>query len=231
MRSPRRTAQPSVSEVQVVVIAKEPLPGTVKTRLCPPLTSAQAADVAAAALADTLEVVARTNCRARVVAFEGRPDGWVPGGFSVVPQRRGSFGERLDGAIVDAWERTECPVLLIGMDTPQVSVAHLEGAAAALLSPGVGAVLGPADDGGYWLIGTRRPAPGMFAGVPMSTDRTASLQRKRLECLGLSCTLVNGLRDVDTIADAHAVADLVPHSSFAATLRACVDMARESSPA
>jgi hypothetical protein len=112
-----------------------------------------------------------------------------------------------------------------------VKVADLECAAAALLSPGVDAVLGPADDGGYWLIGTRKPVPGMFAEVPMSTDRTASLQRKRLDFLGLSCTFINGLRDVDTIADAHAVADLVPHSSFAATLRACVDAAREPSPA
>jgi hypothetical protein len=217
--------------VQVVVIAKEPLPGTVKTRLCPPLTSAQAAGVAAAALADTLGVVARTDCRARVVAFDGSPGGWVPSGFIVVPQRAGGFGERLDGAIADAWERTDCPVLLIGMDTPQVSVADLECAAAALLSPGVDAVLGPAEDGGYWLIGTRRPVPGMFAEVPMSTDRTASLQRKRFEGLGLSHTLIHGLRDVDTIADAHAVADLVPHSSFAATLDACVGAVTEPSPA
>ena len=85
---------------------------------------------------------------------------------------------------MDAWEHTDCPVLLIGMDTPQVSVADLECAAVALLSPGVDAILGPADDGGYWLIGTRRPVPGMFAEVPMSTDRTAFLQRKRLEFSG-----------------------------------------------
>jgi hypothetical protein len=217
--------------VQVVVVAKEPLPGLVKTRLCPPLTAVQAAGVAAAALADTLEVVARTSCLARVVAFEGSPEGWVPRGFSVVPQRAGGFGERLDGAIVDAWERTECPVLLIGMDTPQVKVADLECAAAALLAPGVDAILGPADDGGYWLIGTRRPVRGMFAEVPMSTDRTAALQLKRLESLGLSCSLIGGLRDVDTIADAHVVADLVPRSSFAMTLRASLHATMEPSSA
>ena len=118
--------------------------------------------MAAAALADTLEVVGGSDCRATVVAFEGESDGWVPGRFVVVPQRRGGFGERLAGAIDDAWERTECPMLLIGMDTPQVTVTDLERAAAALLSPGVDAVLGPADDGGYWLIGLRSPAPGVF---------------------------------------------------------------------
>ena len=69
----------ALAEVQVVVIAKEPLAGTVKTRLCPPLTASEAAHVAAAALADTLEVVGSSNCRSTVVAFEGESDGWVPG--------------------------------------------------------------------------------------------------------------------------------------------------------
>jgi rSAM/selenodomain-associated transferase 1 len=226
--SQRSTA---LGEVQVVVVAKEPLAGTVKTRLCPPLTSSEAASVAAAALADTLEVVGLSNCRATVVAFEGESDGWVPGGFIVVPQRRGGFGERLAGAMDDAWGRTRCPVLLIGMDTPQVTVSDLELAAAALLSPGVDAVLGAADDGGYWLIGVRRPEPGMFADVPMSTDHTASDQRRRLETLGLACRVIHGLRDVDTIADARAVAELVPNSSFATALRACAHHAAESNPA
>ena len=177
----------ALAEVQVVVIAKEPLAGTVKTRLCPPLTASEAARVAAAALADTLEVVGSSSCRSTVVAFEGESDGWVPGGFDVVPQRRGGFGERLAGAIDDAWERTECPVLLIGMDTPQVTVTDLGRAAAALLSPGVDAVLGPADDGGYWLIGLRRPEPGVFDDVPMSTDHTAvgSTQTTRNTGVGL----------------------------------------------
>jgi uncharacterized protein len=221
----------AVLNVQVVVIAKEPRPGAVKTRLSPPLTPGEAASVAGAALKDTLEVVARTNLRARVVAFEGRSDRWVPSGFTVVPQRRGGFGDRLAGAIQDAWERTPCPILLIGMDTPQVSAADLELAAEDLLSPGVDAVLGPADDGGYWVIGTRHPVPGMFAGVPMSTDRTAVAQRHRLGDLGLRCSLVRGLRDVDTMSDARAVAKLVPHSCFAAALRACACTATEPSPA
>jgi hypothetical protein len=220
-----------VLNVQVVVIAKEPRPGAVKTRLSPPLTPGEAAAVAGAALKDTLEVVACTNLRARVVAFEGRHDGWVPSGYTVVPQRRGAFGARLAGAIEDAWERTPCPILLIGMDTPQVSVADLEVAATALLAPGVDAVLGPADDGGYWIIGTRRPVPGMFAGVPMSTNRTAAAQLHQLDELGLRCSPVRGLRDVDTMSDAQAVAELVPNSFFAAAVRACACTAAEPSPA
>ena len=225
------TGGTALSEVQVVVIAKEPLAGTVKTRLCPPLTSSEAASVAAAALADTLQVVGGSQCRAPVVAFEGESDGWVPGGFVVVPQRRGGFGERLAGAIDDAWERMGCPVLLVGMDTPQVTVSDLELAAAALPSPGSDAVLGPADDGGYWLIGVHQPEPGMFADVPMSTDHTASDQLRRLETLGLVCRVIHALRDVDTISDAHAVAKLVPNSSFAASLRACAHSSAELNPA
>jgi hypothetical protein len=109
-------------------------------------------------------------------------------------------------------------------------VADLELAAAALLSPGVATVLGPADDGGYWLIGARHPEPGMFAGVPMSTDHTAAAQLRRLGALGLRCSPVAGLRDVDTVSDAWAVAELVPHSSFAAALRACACTVTEWSP-
>jgi rSAM/selenodomain-associated transferase 1 len=216
-----------LSEVQVVVIAKEPLAGKVKTRLCPPLTPSEAARVAAAALEDTLAVVGASNCRAKVVAFEGESDDWVPGGFLVVPQRQGGLGERLAGALDDAWERNGCPILLIGMDTPQVSLSDLVSAAAALLSPGVDAVLGPAGDGGYWLIGVRRPEPGMFAHVPMSTDHTAADQLRRLEALGLTCRVIHERRDVDTMSDARAVAEMVPNSSFAATLRACALTAAE----
>ncbi len=226
-------AQPvaALGDVQVVVIAKEPLAGAVKTRLCPPLTPVEAARVAAAALADTLDVVRQSNCRARVVAFEGESDQWVPGEFIVVPQRQGPFGERLAGAIDDAWAGYGFPMLLIGMDTPQVCVSDLERAAAALLAPGVDAVLGPADDGGYWLIGVRRPEPGMFADVAMSTDHTASDQLGRLGALGLRCTVIHRLRDVDTVSDACAVAELAPNTSFAVTLRACAFNAVEPNSA
>ena len=71
-----------------------------------------------------------------------------------------------------------------------------------MLAPGVDTVLGPANDGGYWLIGTRVPVAGMFAGVPMSTDHTAAAQLRRLHTLGLTCSLLPTLRDVDTFADA-----------------------------
>ena len=91
------------------------------------------------------------------MALEGRPGPWVPPGCDIVVQRTGTFGERLAGAIDDAWSLHPLPVLLIGMDTPQLTTWLVEGAARALLAPGVDTVLGPANDGGYWLIGTRAP--------------------------------------------------------------------------
>jgi rSAM/selenodomain-associated transferase 1 len=223
------TAGRQVLDAQVVVIAKEPKPGQVKTRLSPPLTEAEAATVAQASLIDTLGAVRDTAVRARVLALEGRPGAWVPGGITVVPQRRGPFGERLAGAIEDAWALAPWPVLLVGMDTPQVRATDLEHAARTLFTPGIDTVLGPAEDGGYWLLGTRRPVQTMFAGIPMSTAQTAAAQLRRFEALGLSCAFVPALRDVDTIFDATAVADLAPGSAFAKALRACTT--RESSPA
>ena len=219
--SPSTGPRAAALAIQVVVIAKEPRPGAVKTRLCPPLTPVQAAALASAALADTCDVVGATPVRRRVVALEGRPGSWLPEDWEVVVQRSGTFGQRLAGAIEDSWDAAPLPILLIGMDTPQLDQRLLESAARALLRPGVDAVLGPAHDGGYWLLGTRAPVAGMFDGVPMSTDHTGAAQLRRLDQLGLHRTVVPPLRDVDTIADARAVAAAAPHTRFACVLSAC----------
>jgi uncharacterized protein len=215
-------------DFQVVIMAKAPVPGAVKTRLCPPLTLEQAAAVAAAALVDTAAAVAASGARRRVLALEGTPGRWVPPGFAVIGQRPGEFGARLAGAIDDAWTRDPLPVLVVGMDTPQLDAATLDRAAETLWGDGPtgggdSAVLGPAEDGGYWIIGVRRPVPGLFDGVPMSTERTAAAQLARLGALGVACTLVGTVRDVDEIDDALAVAELAPDTCFAATLRPMVE--------
>ncbi len=212
-------------DFQVVVLAKAPVPGDVKTRLCPPLTHGQAAALATAALLDTMDAVSASHAVARVLALEGRPGSWLLPGFDVIAQRRGDFGARLAGAIDDAWARTPLPVLVIGMDTPQVQGRDLDRAIAPMLwgpdddgDPPM-AVLGPAEDGGYWAIGVRRPVAGLFEGVPMSTRRTCVAQLERLGALGVSWRLVDGLRDFDEIDDALAVAELAPATRFAAVLK------------
>ena len=197
--------------VTIVVIAKEPRPGRVKTRLCPPCTPGDAARIARAALDDTLESVARTPAAARVVALDGSPGPWLPVGFRVVPQVAGDLGARL-AAATDA---VSGPVLVVGMDTPQLTPALLEHACHRLEDVGVDAVLGRADDGGYWTIGFRGRWTGTFEGVTMSTPTTADAQHARLLTLGLRVRELPRLRDVDTFADARAVAELVPSSRFA----------------
>jgi uncharacterized protein len=200
----------------VIVIAKSPAPGNVKTRLCPPCTPDEAAALATAALADTLAAVAQTPASARILALDGPPGPWLPPGFVIVQQ----LGRGLDERLANAFAAVTGPAALIGMDTPQVSPALLEAAIHELHAPGTDAVLGPARDGGWWIIGLHRADPRVFVGVPMSTVHTARAQRARLARLGLRTTTLPELRDVDTFADATAVAHDIPTSRFAATLTA-----------
>jgi hypothetical protein len=196
----------------LLVIAKAPVPGRVKTRLCPPCSPRHAARVAGAALEDTLAAAAAAAVERRVLVLDGTPGPWLPAGWEVLPQRGAGLAERLAAAFADAG----APALLIGMDTPQVTPALLERGLATLKTHD--AVLGSASDGGYWAIGLRRAAAAVFAGVPMSAPDTCARQQARLDALGLTTASLPPLRDVDTIADARAVAAAVPRSRFAAAL-------------
>lgn len=210
----------------LIVIAKAPVPGRSKTRLCPPCTPAQAAALAEAALRDTLAAVAATPCARRVLALEGEPGPWLPPGFDVIAQRGTGLAERLAAAFED----TGGPALLVAMDTPQLTPALLEAGLAQLAAPGVGAVLGATPDAGYWAIGLRRPDRALFAGVPMSSRLTLCAQRARLGALGLRVAELPLLTDVDTIAAARLVARAAPGSMFAAALRASGHAADEDEP-
>ena len=111
------TARTPESATTLLVIAKQPVPGRVKTRLVPPCTPEQAAALAEAALADTLHTVLKVPARRRVLVLEGKPGAWLPPGFDIVPQCGGSLDERL----ADAFAAVGGPALLIGMDTPQLT--------------------------------------------------------------------------------------------------------------
>lgn len=198
-----------------IVIAKQPVPGRVKTRLTPPLRPDQAADVAAAALADTLAVVAAWPDTQRVLAFDGDPTQWTHPGWTVVAQASGSLDQRLEAAFTAV---AAGPALLVGMDTPQLTAAQL-----GRFDPSrYDACLGLAPDGGYWAIGFGEPdmARSAIVGVPMSTERTGAAQLARLLSLGLRVQLLDELTDVDTIHSAHEVARLAPDSRFARALAA-----------
>jgi rSAM/selenodomain-associated transferase 1 len=198
--------------MNLIVIAKAPVPGRSKTRLCPPCTPEQAARLAETALADTLRAVAATPADRRVVVLDGDPGPWLPECCEVVVQRGGGLDERLANAFADVGG----PALLIGMDTPQVTPGLLAGSLRLLGE--ADAVLGPALDGGFWALGLRRPDPSLLVGVPMSVAHTGRRQRARLRAAGLQVCMLPALRDVDRIEDARAVAAQVPGGRFARTL-------------
>lgn len=204
----------------LLLIAKEAVPGRVKTRLCPPCTPDEAAAIAAAATADTLDVLTATPARRRVVAATGalRPDG-----FEVLAQRGDGLAERLANAFADVAASDPAgaeagPVVLVGMDTPQLTVRLLDQVLGSLT--GADAVLGVAGDGGWWTLALRRTDDAeALRGVPMSTPQTCVATAEALRRHGAQVAYGPELTDVDTFGDALAVAGTVPDGRFAAAVR------------
>lgn len=209
-------------DVTVLVLAKAPRPGAVKTRLAVDLGEIGAARVAAAALLDTL-LVTGSVFRHRVLALAGELEDTgvidtsdilrATAGWQVIGQPPGSLGHRLARAHADAAWLTRTAdgmarrVLQIGMDTPHVSARLLEHSAHLLCQPGVDAILGPAEDGGWWVCGTSDPAQAAtLTDVPMSRSDTGELSLAALQSVGARVDLVPALRDLDTIDDAKVIA-------------------------
>ena len=205
---------------QIMVIAKEPVPGRVKTRLTPAYTPAEAAELAEAALADTLAAVASVSVARRILALAGTPGRWLPSGFDVIAQRGGGLDERLAWALADALVISPDPLVFIGMDTPQVTPALLTQAVEPLVSGIADATFGMAEDGGFWLLGLRKIDPALVLGVSMSRPDTGARQLRRLVEGGLRVLPLPALTDIDTADEAERVAAMLPDSRFAACLRA-----------
>ena len=205
----------------VLVVAKAPVPGLAKTRLAATLGNAAAADIAAAALLDTLDSVANAPVAARVVAMTGDLAAASRGDeirsrladFTVLEQRGDGFAERLVNAHVDAAVATGgLPVVQIGMDTPQVTADQLVECGTALSS--TDAVLGMATDGGWWVLGLNDPGRAeCLRDVPMSTAETGAVTLAALRDTGLTVGLVSELADVDTVDDVEAVRRACPPDS------------------
>jgi len=178
-------------------MAKHPSPGAVKTRLVPAL----GADGACALYsAFVLDLAARLRALPHPVIWAYWPahapfSDLLPG-TRCVPQRGADLGQRMAGAIADAFSEGPAPVLVIGADAPHLPVEWIAEAATAL-EGGADVVLGPATDGGYYLIGLRRPAPGLFTGIPWSTPGVLAATRERADALGLRQHLLPPCFDVD----------------------------------
>jgi glycosyltransferase A (GT-A) superfamily protein (DUF2064 family) len=221
----------------LIVIAKETIPGKVKTRLHPPLSYEEAAEVAAAAIQDTLAAASAVDVDRRILYFDGNL--FPPGSedYEVVPQGTGD----LDVRLAHIFDHCTGPTVLIGMDTPQLDAQILrdmfarwaaeDEATNASTSTSTSTsdadtdagttdvFFGFANDGGFWTLGMREPDGSLIRGVPMSQDDTGRVQLDRLKAAGLRVSLVPELVDVDTIDDARTVATLAPRTRFAETLR------------
>jgi uncharacterized protein len=206
----------------LIVLAKAPAAGTAKTRLCPPLTPEEAAAFAAASLADTL-AVARSVPGCRVIL--GHPPGAesaladalgdaLPPTVVVPP---GDIGVAMCYAIDCALDHRATQVALIGSDLPSLPPAHIE-EAFARLDAGADVVLGPATDGGYYLIAATAPHPDLFTGITWSTATVYTQTVTKVAAAGLALATIPPWYDIDTSADLHrCAADLAACPAHPAT--------------
>lgn len=194
----------------LVIFAKAPIPGEVKTRLCPPLTPDEAATLHGSFVIDMLEQT-KLAVTTRQLPFH-RYLACAPSSelvfFKIMEERQGvrlldqvgeSLGQRMHRTFVDLFTKGYKQVVIVGTDVPTLPLSVYQETLAILARSDV--VLGPALDGGYYLIGLTQPAEKLFTGVPWSTDQVLAVTQQNALTLGLSVGLTTAWRDVDTIAD------------------------------
>jgi len=191
--------------VGLAIMAKAPRVGAVKTRLCPPLRPPEAAELASCFLLDTVErvrgvagvqpLMAYAPLEAQAHFREAAP------GFPLIPQRGRDLGERQDRLVQDVLALGLQAVLIIGTDSPTLPRECLDEAVGLVMAPDVDVVLGPTEDGGYYLIGLRAPCPALFEDMPWSTPALLSRTLERAQHLGLRVVCLPTWFDVDTGAD------------------------------
>ena len=191
-----------MSTERVIVFLKAPRPGFVKTRIAAKLDAESAAAIYQALVGMTLSRLAgRADVELRFAPDDaGAEIGvWRRPGWRIQGQGEGDLGERLERAVADAFSEGMKKVLLLGTDCPEFALADLDEAWAALEANDV--VIGPALDGGYWLLGLTRFIPELFRNIPWSTDRVSEMTIRRSREAGLKVVELRRLRDVDTLED------------------------------
>ncbi len=189
----------------LLVVAKQPAPGQTKTRLCPPLTSTQAAELYECFLRDTLDAMRKVPGVERAICYlpEGAQDYFhqLAPDMALMPQRGTSLGERLDDLLTQALTGGSQKAVVVGSDSPSLPADYLSLAFELLTDSDV--VLGPTTDGGYYLIGVKQPQPHLLRQVQMSTSHVLADTLALAKASRLSVSLLPTWYDVDTIADLH----------------------------
>jgi hypothetical protein len=210
-------------------MAKAPVPGRVKTRLCPPLTEEQAASLAHGFLLDAL-ARARTLAAAALYLAYSPPDAGaifreIAGeGITCLPQEGDDLGQRMDRLSRRLLAAGHPAVAIIGTDTPTLPVSVLADALDRLAGGHADLVLGPSEDGGYYLIGMRRPLPGIFADIAWGGPTVLADTRERAAGLGLKVSLLQSWFDVDTPEDLARLRDaLRAEPESAEQIRRCLE--------
>ncbi len=202
-----------MSNPAIIIMAKAPRAGEAKTRLAPPLKREEAARLAACLFADTVALALRLS--AAVVVAYAPADGRAPLAESLraasgdrswdkvlwFEQRGEGLGERLDGVVERASSRGFGPLLLVGADSPTLPPEFLAAALEGLAAGRGDVALGPTDDGGYYAVGVRRPAPWLFDSVEWSTPRAYAQTARNAARLNLRLLELPPWYDVDTPAD------------------------------
>lgn len=186
------------------VMAKDPRAGTVKTRLCPPLTPETAARLSRCFLSDVLDLVASIRDVDPVVAYSPKEAGpefarLTSGRFLLVPQEGEGLGERLESTFRTLFDRGYERVSAMSTDSPDLPVEYLQEAFRRLERAPV--VVGPCPDGGYYLIGLSKLIPAFFRDMPWSTERVVAETDTRAKEMGLAVSYLPPWHDVDTAAD------------------------------
>jgi len=188
----------------IVIMAREPVPQQVKTRLCPSLTPEAAARLYECFLLDTIELVRNIESVRRIVAYTPKDAGAyfrsiVPEGFALIYQKGADLGERLAHASRSLFDRGCAKVILIGSDSPNLPPGYIREGFCRLDEADV--VLGPCEDGGYYLIGMRSAMPDLFAGVPWSSSAVTQATVEKAMAARATVSLLEEWYDVDRYKD------------------------------
>jgi len=199
-----------VSAKEILIFARTPELGKVKTRLASDVGEAPALDLYHRLLAHTCDTVTRSGFPARVHLAGPMPerDLWSDAGFRRIPQTDGDLGARMSAAFAHAFAEGVRSVVIIGTDCPGLRADHLHLAMTALETHE--AVVGPADDGGYWLLGLTSPVRAIFENKTWSTDSVLRETLADFKALGMGVVRLETLRDVDTVDDLDALSEEHP---------------------